>query len=909
MIIRFISVTPVIYTEICNKQKNTGGIMFNWLADMKIRKKLMLFTMFVLIISMVGQFFVSFYLIREQADTDLEHYKKSETEKNKQLLKNYVDIAVEIVNSNYLRSQNNDFLKKQYGHRLKNIIDIAVSVIEEKKDLTRNGKLTLEQAQHQSILQIKGMRYDRGIGYIWINDTSLPYPRMIMHPTVPSLDRTVLDDSRYNCAFGKKKNLFQAFVEICNEKGEGFVDYLWPKPTRDGLGKDQPKLSYVRLIKEWNWVIGTGIYVDDAMAQARKNSMNTIRDMRYNKGAAYIWINDTTIPYPRMIMHPETPSLEGKLMDDPKYDVAFEEKKNLYQAYIEICNENDDGGSVEYLWSEEDTAKKKSKLSYVRLFKPWGWVIGTAYYTGIEQASEEKQCSVSKQIKEFFIILSIISAFVAAIALALLWFISTGIAGPVSEAVKLAMSVAEGDLSRNVEAHGKSETACLFGAMKQMTETLRDIQKETNGLIQAVQEGRLDTRGNADAFSGCWHELIAGVNNLIVTLVKHIDNIPIPSMIIDKDFNICYMSKAGADIAGINQNQFIGRKCYDILRISDCGTANCACTIAMQTRCNENREADAQPGDRLLHISYTGVPLENQEGEIIGATEVIVDQTAIRNAMDRAAETAGVLLDSVHDLSISSQEISSTSNEQAASVKEIVSTMEDSDQLARSIAAKIDEVTEVANTTKNVVTDGFSIIKQSFAKMDQIKDSNSETIAGIKSLGDRIESIWEIVNMINGIADQTRIIAFNAELEASSAGDAGKNFQIVATEIRRLADSTVASTGEIKSKISEIQNSSDKLIITSEEGTEKIAEGWELSDKLHKVFEEILSSSELSAKSAEQIALSINQQVSAFEQILLTLKQISEGIDSFVASTRATTDASEKLRGMADNLYACTDHN
>ncbi|MCP4346290.1 MAG: PAS domain-containing protein [Desulfobacterales bacterium] len=881
--------------------------MFNWLANMKIRKKLMLFTMFVLIISMAGQFFVSFVLIREQADTDMEHYKKDETEKNKQLLKNYVDIAYEIVNSNYQDSQNNVFLEKQYGHRLKNIIDIAVSVIEEKKDLLRNGKLTLEQVQHEAMLQIKKMRYDRGVGYIWINDTGLPYPRMIMHPTVPSLDSTVLDDSKYDCAFGKKKNLFQAFVEICNEKGEGFVDYLWPKPTKDGLGKDQPKLSYVRLVKEWNWVIGTGIYVDDAMAKARKHSMDTIKNMRYNDGAGYIWISDTTLPYPKMLMHPEMPHLEEKVMDDPKYDVAFEKKKNLYQAYAEICREKN-GGFVDYLWSEKDVGKKQLKLSCIRLFKPWGWVIGTASYTGIEQASVKKQSSVSKQIKDFFIVLSIISVFVTVVALALLWFISTGIAGPVSEAVKLAMYVAEGDLSRNVEAHGKSETALLFGAMKQMTETLRDIQKETHGLIRAVQEGKLDTRGNADGFSGCWHELIAGMNNLIVTLVKHIDNIPIPSMIIDRDFNICYMSKAGADITGMSQTRLIGRKCYDILRISDCGTENCACGKAMQTRCNEKREADARPGDRMLHISYTGVPLEDQEGEVIGATEVIVDQTAIINAMDRAMETAAVLLDSVNDLSVSSQQISGTSNEQAAAVKEIVSTMEDSDRLARSIAAKIDEVTEIANTTKNVVADGFSIIKQSFAKMDQIKNSNSETITEIKSLGDRIESIWEIVNMINGIADQTRIIAFNAELEASSAGDAGKNFQIVATEIRRLADSTVSSTGEIRSKISEIQNSSDKLIVVSEDGTEKIAEGWELSGELHKVFEEILSSSELSAKSADQIALSINQQVSAFEQILLTLKQISEGIDSFVASTKATTHASEKLREMADSLYTCTDN-
>ena len=270
--------------------------------------------------------------------------------------------------------------------------------------------------------------------------------------------------------------------------------------------------------------------------------------------------------------------------------------------------------------------------------------------------------------------------------------------------------------------------------------------------------------------------------------------------------------------------------------------------------------------------------------------------------LKRIRASSRTLLESVQELSVSSQEISSTSNQQAAAVKEIVSTMEDSDQLAKSIATRIHEVTKIAKRMKDVVDKGFGIIKGSLGKMDEIKTTNADTIIGIKSLSDRIENIWDIVNIINGIADQTKIIAFNAELEASSAGEAGKNFQIVASEIRRLADNTVSSTNEIRTKINEIQSSSDNLIVSSEEGTEKISEGWSLSNDLQEVFEDILTSSEISANSAEQIAHSINQQVAAFDQILQTLKQISEGIDNFVLSTKSTTGASAKLKEMADGL-------
>ncbi len=279
----------------------------------------------------------------------------------------------------------------------------------------------------------------------------------------------------------------------------------------------------------------------------------------------------------------------------------------------------------------------------------------------------------------------------------------------------------------------------------------------------------------------------------------------------------------------------------------------------------------------------------------------------VEDMLRRIKSTSAELFESVQNLSVSSQQITATSNEQAAAVKEIVTTMEDSDQLSKNIANRIEEVTRISDNTREVVQTGFSTVQGTLEKMDEIKKSNSETIDGIKALSEKIDSIWEIVNIINGIADQTKIIAFNAELEASAAGEAGKNFQIVATEIRRLADITMSSTSEIKGKINEIQHSSDNLIIASEEGTEHIREGGELSGALRKIFEDVLSSAEISAESAQQINVSINQQVSAFEQILLTLRQISGGIDNFVVSTRSTSASTENLKAMADGLKELVD--
>jgi len=305
-----------------------------------------------------------------------------------------------------------------------------------------------------------------------------------------------------------------------------------------------------------------------------------------------------------------------------------------------------------------------------------------------------------------------------------------------------------------------------------------------------------------------------------------------------------------------------------------------------------------------------GSESDDEIGDFVELFDRVMDDFAALVTNMKAA--IGSLGESIQNLSASTQEIASTSNEQAASVKEVLSTMEDSDRLSKGVEVKIGEVAKIANHTKDNVARGFELIQSSLGKMDEIRNTNAETLTGIKTLGDQIETIWDIVNIITGIADQTKIIAFNAELEAAAAGDAGKNFRIVADEIRRLADGTVDSTNEIKTKINEIQRASDKLILASERGTQRIKEGWDVSTRIRGVFEDVLRSSEISASSATDISRSIRMQVVSFDQIFLTLKQISESIDSFVQSTSYTTEVSDLLSSISvsfrDQIAAYTLH-
>ena len=153
-------------------------------------------------------------------------------------------------------------------------------------------------------------------------------------------------------------------------------------------------------------------------------------------------------------------------------------------------------------------------------------------------------------------------------------------------------------------------------------------------LSMAAVEGKLATRADLDRHQGDYREVVRGVNETLDTLVGIIDNMPIPVVVINKDFQVLYMNKAGASLGNTTGEQLVGSKqhCYDFFRTSDCRTDKCACGLAMREAREATSQTDAHPGSHNLDIQYTGVPLRNRNGEVIGALEFVTDLTAVKKA-------------------------------------------------------------------------------------------------------------------------------------------------------------------------------------------------------------------------------------------------------------------------------------
>jgi methyl-accepting chemotaxis protein len=274
----------------------------------------------------------------------------------------------------------------------------------------------------------------------------------------------------------------------------------------------------------------------------------------------------------------------------------------------------------------------------------------------------------------------------------------------------------------------------------------------------------------------------------------------------------------------------------------------------------------------------------------------------LRSAFVSFNQDASRVSTSVYDLSASAKEVTTTANEQSASVSEMVSTMEASKDMSKQVAVKTAEVAKLAAKTRELSQRGAELREVNQEMMQDIRDQNNKIIDEIKNLAEMLGRISEAIGIIDSIADQTKLIAFNASLEASSSGEAGARFAVVASEIRRFADNVVDSTGEIKQKIEEVQAASQSLITEAYNGSMQIDEGYERMVEQKAVFENIVENSKNVAVNSQQISDLSRKQEYASSQIFITLQEISAGVKQFVIAMASTSKTADNLNVMSKEL-------
>jgi twitching motility protein PilJ len=186
--------------------------------------------------------------------------------------------------------------------------------------------------------------------------------------------------------------------------------------------------------------------------------------------------------------------------------------------------------------------------------------------------------------------------------------------------------------------------------------------------------------------------------------------------------------------------------------------------------------------------------------------------------------------------------------------------------------------------------------------MNAIRETIQDTSKRIKRLGESSQEIGNIVELINDIADQTNILALNASIQASMAGEAGRGFAVVADEVQRLAERSANATKQIEVLVRTIQADTNEAIVSMERSTTDVVGGALLAENAGAALEEIEQVSSQIASLVQNISNSAREQAGAANAVIRIVDVLQQINAQTAAGTSATTDSISKLAELAAQL-------
>lgn len=641
--------------------------------------------------------------INQLSEQNIQKYKEA-AYKNKEIeLKNYISVAVKSIDSFYQRTSH-EKIKKEVENDLKKQTDFLFSILNKEYEKNVNVLSADKLSQHiQNI--VSSVRYGED-GYFWINDTS---PKMIMHPIKPALDSKDLSD--YKDPNGVY--LFNEMVKVSKANGEGVVEYSWAKP---GFEKPQPKVSYVKLFKPFNWVIGTGAYVSDVTAKMQQEALKTVSEMRFGE-SGYFWINDAV---PKMVMHPIKPELNGKDLSTTKDPRGI----YLFKEMVEITVKQG-SGMVQYHWEKPGFDTPQPKMSYVEMFKPWGWIVGTGEYidnieTKIAQMRKEASDEVISSTVQIIFSSMVISLL---IALVVSLVANKTIMQPIHEILNVTSDLAEGDgdLTKRIITKSNDE-------IKEIAQYVNQFIEKVHASIKVVKFASIEN-------SSISHEL--SVTSLKVG--KNVErSVAIVNTTTDNTNVILQEIIVSIENARKSKNEILEAKnILDEVRDE-------IVELTSQVRISAQNETE-------LAVSIEALSRDTEQ--VKGVLEVIsdiADQTNLL-ALNAAIEAAragehgrgfAVVADEVRKLAERTQKSLSEIN---ATINIIVQATLSASEQMNSNSKDIDGLASISIEVENKINKTASIVNQAAQASDT-------TVKDFENTGVHIKNIAESIKEINSIS-------------------------------------------------------------------------------------------------------------------------------------------------------------
>lgn len=299
-------------------------------------------------------------------------------------------------------------------------------------------------------------------------------------------------------------------------------------------------------------------------------------------------------------------------------------------------------------------------------------------------------------------------------------------------------------------------------------------------------------------------------------------------------------------------------------------------------------------------LTTTATVTEDFTGAIADSINFTIDQ--LRILVARINETAVNVSAAAQATQQTALHLAEASEHQAQEIAGASAAVNEMAVTIDQVSANATESATVAERAVSIAGKGATVVQNTIHGMDTIREQIQDTSKRIKRLGESSQEIGDIVSLINDIADQTNILALNAAIQASMAGDAGRGFAVVADEVQRLAERSAAATKQIEALVKAIQNDTNEAVISMEQTTSEVVRGARLAQDAGVALGEIENVSSSLAELIQNISNAASQQASSAGHISNTMNVIQEITTQTSAGTSATAESIGNLAEMALDL-------
>ena len=357
------------------------------------------------------------------------------------------------------------------------------------------------------------------------------------------------------------------------------------------------------------------------------------------------------------------------------------------------------------------------------------------------------------------------------------------------------------------------------------------------------------------------------------------------------------VKQAANDLRG-----FMEEMGYSLSNLSELLTNQSAALGELNSNEESNRQFFQTVSESVEHL---GQRSEDSASSII---EMVTINNEVRENIHNLSLSLQETTSAIEEMTFSSKEVANNIEELSTAAEDTAAAMNQMDMAINQVETNANETSKLSETVTSDAEIGVNAIKQTIQGIDRIKESSRVAADVIGNLGQKINEIGIILNVIDDVAEQTNLLALNAAIIAAQAGEHGRGFAVVADEIKALAERTGGAIREIADLIKSIQQESRNAISVMSRGVEDVEDGVRLGHNAEDALRNIVDSAKRSTLMIQNIAQATVEQARGSKQTNNAISRIAEQVQQIALATQEQAKGADHIMSMAERIKAITQH-